>query len=268
MEKLQSIEDDQSLHFIERVNMKFTVELCILPKETAFTWLKVSGNLPRLHLNLSEKKYRAVMRTLDYIGYGFSTSESVPTKAHQGTKDDWIDGLSYSDSPMLTADEFFDAEESLRDSPTIASASVEADLSSASNEELVQMNRIVIEFLFTVGEVSASLQKADPITHEESALADVNIYNFDLKYVSRLFDYKAVIDIASAQILDNTQRDNEQFKYLLSESTRGESGGEVSQKFISIVYDSINRNSPEFKGTDQAADIGFGGMREYLKYQS
>jgi vacuolar protein sorting-associated protein 13A/C len=257
MEKLGSKENDHSLHFIERVNMAFSVEMCILPKETSFTWLKVTGNLPRLHLNLSDRKYKAFMKTLSFISYSISTPvvDLVAERISVVTSNDWID--SYP-SPDLGTDEFFDAEEDIESNQDDMPISNPLLTVVASDQDLIKMSHTVIEFVFQVGEVSVSLQKTDPSnSFEESTLAELNIYDFGLKYVSRPFDYKAIIHIASAQIKDNMQQ-SEQFQYLMFKAARADGEGE-REKFITIVYDSINRTSPEFKGIDQAADVKFGG---------
>lgn len=266
MGKLES--QDQSLHFIERVNMAFLVEMCILPKETSFTWLKISGNIPRLHLNLSDRKYRALLKTLDLINYGFSSTLVLEDSA-QIVSEEVLDEWSYQGamSPVLNADEFFDAEEDLS---SVASAELEAESLPQSVPQMdasrLEMARVVVEFSFNVGEVSASLRKSG--THsleaEEKKLADLNIYDFDLKYTSRPFDFKTKITIASAEVVDNMQMESAKFQYLMSQS-RKEEEGESGNRFITIGYDSIQRDSPDFNGTDQIAEIGFGGI--YIPYQ-
>ena len=44
--------------FIERIDMNFLVEMCILPGKTEFTKFKISGQLPLLSVNLSDSKYK------------------------------------------------------------------------------------------------------------------------------------------------------------------------------------------------------------------
>jgi hypothetical protein len=207
------------------------------------------------------------MKTLAFISYSISAPvvDLVAESIAEAAPDEW--DIPFS-SPLLGADDFYDAEE---DIDSIFSEKDKLDISpssgpplttvAASEQDLVNMTRTVIEFIFQVGEVSVSLQKTD-----ESTLAELNIYDFGLKFISRPFDYKAVIHIASAQLLDNMQQ-SEKFQYILSKAT-GVAGEEESQKFITIVFDSVNRTSPQFKGTDQAADILFGGIYYFVSYCS
>jgi vacuolar protein sorting-associated protein 13A/C len=199
-------------------------------------------------LNLSDRKYRAFNKTLSFISYSISApvADLVAVTIAEAAPVEW--DISYA-SPELGADDFFDAEEEM-DVIKLDMSRVESPVVFTKEEDMEKMSRTVIEFTFQVGEVSVSLQKTD-----ESTLVELNIYEFGLTYVSRPFDYKAVIHIADAQIVDCMQTDRE-FRYLLSKAA----GVVGEEKFISIVYDSINRESPEFKGTDQAADISFGGL--------
>ncbi|KAG1247393.1 hypothetical protein G6F68_014219 [Rhizopus microsporus] len=67
---LQLTSDDASIdgidpRFIDHMDMKLSLELCILPGNTEFTKVKVSGYLPLLSINMSDDKYRMLMRIIE-----------------------------------------------------------------------------------------------------------------------------------------------------------------------------------------------------------
>lgn len=252
--------------------MGFSFEMCILPKESSFTWMKISGKLPRLHLNLSDKKYKALMKTLDLISYSFSSSaEEVDTKHPKALMPDnpppVVAAEEWDFSPtqeFFMADEFHDAEEDI--DSTNDDETVYNQKTTSQSQELIKMSRVLIEFSFQVGEFSVSLQKSNANGLQDTTLADLTIADFYLKYVSRPFDSRVDIQIASAQIKDNLQQADAKFQYLLSKSFV--EGNKENPKFITIAYESTKKESPEFKGVDQNVDIAFGAVDIVLTISS
>lgn len=54
-----------TLHLLERINMDFEVQNSIVPTAYNLARFKVSGTLPTLQLNMSDIKYRSLMRLID-----------------------------------------------------------------------------------------------------------------------------------------------------------------------------------------------------------
>lgn len=53
------------LHLLERTNIDLQVQNSIVPSALSLTRFKVSGKLPSLHVNLSDTKYKTLMRLID-----------------------------------------------------------------------------------------------------------------------------------------------------------------------------------------------------------
>ena len=53
------------LHLLERTNIEFQVQNSIVPSALTLARFKVSGKLPSLHVNLSDTKYKTLMRLVD-----------------------------------------------------------------------------------------------------------------------------------------------------------------------------------------------------------
>lgn len=54
-----------SLHLLERINLDLQVQNSIVPTAFNLARFKVSGHLPSLQVNLSDTKYKALMRLID-----------------------------------------------------------------------------------------------------------------------------------------------------------------------------------------------------------
>ncbi|KAJ3092913.1 hypothetical protein HK102_000456 [Quaeritorhiza haematococci] len=158
-------------------------------------------------------------------------------------------------------------------------AMAEAAAAAASRPD-----RVLMEFLFDVGEVSVSLKKSDPkaaanngnggnnviVAIPERVLAEAKVEGFSLKYRQRPHDMFVDIGIGRAQIEDQMQQDDVRFKYVLAPSSSAspvtaavvsqEASGLVPQQLISIEYRSYKSTSPDYKGVDQSVAISFAAV--------
>lgn len=80
LEALDSGSSD-SLHLLERVNLDLQVQTSIVPAALSLARLKVSGKLPTLHVNLSDVKYKSLMRLIDVCIPRFGIDEAVGTSS-------------------------------------------------------------------------------------------------------------------------------------------------------------------------------------------
>lgn len=138
LEALTSSKHD-NLHLLERINIDLQVQNSIVPTAYNLARLKVSGHLPTLQVNLSDTKYKSLMRLIDVAIPKFDDGETgqrpppQPVVAPQsktgfrltsglfGTVeqeynvDDEGDKEDLPDDPPSTTvdegDEFFEAEE-------------------------------------------------------------------------------------------------------------------------------------------------------------
>jgi vacuolar protein sorting-associated protein 13A/C len=58
-------ETERGYHLLERTSIDFSIQNSILPSALQLARLRVSGNLPELKVNLSNVKYKALMRLID-----------------------------------------------------------------------------------------------------------------------------------------------------------------------------------------------------------
>ncbi|KAJ3112859.1 hypothetical protein HDU96_004088 [Phlyctochytrium bullatum] len=206
--------------------------------------MSVTGNLPRLHINLSDRKYKTIMRILDLISGKASQREGISIRQQvQAMPLEWTFPTSSTELVLDESDDsFFDAEETL-----------EPGLSEKSFDN---PNRILLLFSFEVGLVSASLMKSRKEKDADDILAKLQIDGFNLLFRQRPFDMKVGIRIRSISI-KNEQLLQPFSQYLLAPTHLG---SPQDQQLLVIEYLSVNRQSPAFAGIDQTLDISFASV--------
>ncbi|KAJ3291062.1 hypothetical protein HK104_006345 [Borealophlyctis nickersoniae] len=258
------------LHMIERVSMEFCIELCILPKLAEFPRMKISGELPRLHLNLSDRKYKTTMRILDLVLASINRPETqapAPAFHHDSVPYDWnfLSGQEKSELVLSSEsddenDSFFDASENLSRAGTESEAGVDPP------------DRVMMEFYFVVSQASVSLKKSDRDPRvAEKVLADLTIARFSLNVQNRPFDMDVNVAIQAVEIEDRMQEVDPVFKYLLSPSDKAalESGvlgaaAEGGDPLVHVHYRSVKPESPEYLDIDQDVEVSLAAVTVVL----
>ena len=60
-----STDTSPQIHILERINMGFKAETCIVAKAPNLTRFRITGDLPDLHIHFSDRKYKNLMRMID-----------------------------------------------------------------------------------------------------------------------------------------------------------------------------------------------------------
>lgn len=119
---MNALQSDQAgpLHVLGKINMDWTAESSIVSHLPNFARFKMSGHLPDLSINFSDRKYRSLMRMIDIAVPHFgSISPSDVAAAAQtadqkaGLRTTSLSGRSRSKSVSYAAD--FDDDDSLLD---------------------------------------------------------------------------------------------------------------------------------------------------------
>lgn len=85
MKALRSEESD-NLHLLERTNFDLQVQNSIVPTAYTLARFKVAGHLPALQVNMSDTKYKALMRLIDVAIPNFDDAEQAPDRAYSAHK--------------------------------------------------------------------------------------------------------------------------------------------------------------------------------------
>ncbi|ORX97315.1 hypothetical protein K493DRAFT_336590 [Basidiobolus meristosporus CBS 931.73] len=238
------------LHIVDRINMKFRVDVSILPKASNITGLKISGDLPLLKINVSDTKYKALMKVIDLVLGDEQSAAPTPQQPNS------VIGTNYYNNyemPELLVDqdeddeddedEFFDAEN---------------DQGAALSGSKQRLEHKLVEFSFGIERLEASLRKADKQMNEV-ILANMKLESFCIEYTQREFDMESLITIQSFAVED-MMNPGKGFEHLITSET----GEEGQSELVRIHYHSISPQSPEYMSTyenfDQIVDIAFSSV--------
>jgi vacuolar protein sorting-associated protein 13A/C len=245
--------------FVEPIDMNFLIELCILPGKTEFTKIKVSGQLPLLSVNLSDSKYKILMKIVDFI-VPKTDDERPPQPAKRPqmldssqrsqsniiTERFW----GYSNNDILLSDSASDKTSIKSDAPTTATASIA--LSEVEQFKLI----------FHVDKVSATIcetSSSDPT--KESLLCEVLLESFELNVVTRPNDLLVDVSLKALNVIDKLEHAGD-FHYLVTSDIidRNQTAGHASSRnLVNVKYIKASKEHPQFmetyNGYDQTIDV-------------
>ncbi|GAA5859573.1 hypothetical protein JCM8547_006147 [Rhodosporidiobolus lusitaniae] len=259
------------LHILERTSLKFLAQNCILAQAPNLTRFKVGGSLPSLQVNLSDRKYKSLMRMIDVAIPKFDepSGDKAPQRPDIHTaarhtsfaqsrnripKDDDDDHLSVGgdiDSDAGTdggtdededgkeggKDEFFDTQ----------------DIADGKQN----VHQKTFEFSFAVDRVQASIfrSNSDP-AKPDRLLANAVLEGFQLEFAVRPFDMSVDVLLRSLYIEDKMTAEKDEFRHLV---TSDKLDGGHEQDLVRIRYQGVQKTSPEFQtvheGFDKTVDV-------------
>ncbi|KAJ6604648.1 vacuolar protein sorting-associated protein 13 [Mycena vulgaris] len=243
-----------SLHLLERISLDLQVQNSIVPTAFNLARFKVSGKLPSLQVNLSDTKYKALMRLIDVCipKFGQDTagaSAPPPLVKHTSSAFQLSSGLfSQAETEYNVYDEDDDADD---DASTGGEDKFfEADDGSVQRPELHQH---IFELNFQVDNLRASLAKTGS-DGTEKPLGDVTFQRFALTFALAKFDMKVDVNLRSLS-MSLVQPMQDPIKFVSSP----ESDLSEDKDLLSLTYRRVQKESPEFltvyEGIDQSVDI-------------
>ncbi|KAJ1564325.1 hypothetical protein HK096_008548, partial [Nowakowskiella sp. JEL0078] len=245
---------ETNLHLIDRVNLDFKLESCILANSAEYPKIKVSGKLPLLNLRLSDRKYKSVMATIELVLASFRPDINALPNSKTEEATDEAQEWSQSHHKSINFDDFDDTESNFYDAISEGFENEQVDWADEQNarERLTTdqlLKRIITSLNFEIGEVAVSLLKASPNSNTEKTLASLSVRAFRLVFTQRTFDIGVKIDIADIKIRD-LLRSDERYAYLLEAVPAA-----PRDAVCKIEYLNRDKRSPEFNDFRQMLDI-------------
>ncbi|ORY14625.1 hypothetical protein BCR34DRAFT_479092 [Clohesyomyces aquaticus] len=244
----------KDLHIVDRINMDFKIEICIVPKASDLTKFRVSGNLPVLHASISDAKYKNLMKLIDVAIPKFGDDEPSkqvaegakgpsnlkPTSEAKPNED--LLGRPRSKSFQFAAQEHElvmeqegedDKSEKFEDAP---------EAKSASDINIHQRN---FEFNFTVDKLQGSLYRSDPEGKKpDQLLVELIAEHFDLAFYQMPFEMVAEVSLKSMAVEDHVEeKPMPEFRNIISSEDVSES---EQKDLFSVKFVKVNKESPEF----------------------
>lgn len=266
-----SIPDISKTHFIERINLNFTLHNCILPKAPNLTKFKITGHLPALQVNFSDRKYKTLMQLISLImprskdkGTSPTPSPSVPQTvdpaeqrgagrysifgAPRGTDEDY---LVEQDDDNDNQDDGDDGDDDFKD--------VEDDM-----PDRVNADQKSFELSFRVDRLLGRIARSDP----DLALPDTLLVNavFEGFHVGvSVYPYNLSVDVRlrSVDLEDKIiPHPHGMFRWLMTSQLLGDQEAVQAtdtKDLVAVTYNSVDVAHPafqtEFEGIDQSVDI-------------
>nr|POE74636.1 vacuolar protein sorting-associated protein 13 [Quercus suber] len=243
----------KNFHVVERINMDFTIETCIVPKAADLTKFRIIGHLPVLHAKFSDAKYKSMMKLLD---------TAIP-KSENKTPAASSDEISAPDDPK--ADRRKSAALEIQNRPRAKSFQTSRDelvideehgveqkkhdhdikAGTSKKQQNVNPAQKTFEFEFTVDKLQGSLYKADPEgKKEDQLLVDLIAETFYLQFYQRAFDMVADVRLRALSVEDHVELSPApEFKNLISSE---DPQSEEQKDLLSVHFVMVNKEHPDF----------------------
>lgn len=246
------------LHIVDRINMDFKVEICIVPKATDLTKFRVSGNLPILHASISDAKYKNLMKLIDVAIPKFDSDEPSkqvtegakgpsnlkPTKDAKTAATDPL-GRPRSKSFQFSAQEheLVMEEEGEGDKSEKFEQAPEAKDKDKDETHIHQRN---FEFKFTVDKLQGSLYRSDPEGKKsDQLLVELIAEHFDLEFYQEAFEMGADVRLRSLAVEDHVEESpTPEFRNIISSE---DVSSDEQKDLFTLKFKKVNKESPEFQ---------------------
>ncbi|KAJ5640466.1 hypothetical protein N7528_000091 [Penicillium herquei] len=240
--QLNSDVESKNFHIVDRINVDFVLEMCIVPKVTQLTRTRISGNLPELHASMSDTKYKGLMKLIDIAIPQFDTGKPSDPAAAKAIEEKVNATRARSASFQPPA---------LRDLPVV-DEEFEADSESENSKKSLESNNNIhrrdFEFKFNVGRLRGSLFRSDsqdPLN--DKLLVELVAEGFELDFYMRPYDMVAEVVLKSLSVDDYIEENPvPEFKRIIS--SKGFNADEDKDLFhLKMVR--VKPESPEFEST-------------------
>lgn len=240
--QLDSGDTSMNLHIIDRINVDFVIELCIVPKVTELTRTRISGHLPELHASISDAKYKSLMKLIDIAIPRFDEDEQSDASKQKKKEEKSLSGnrarsssLQASNRQLPVVDEDSDAESKEEKKPS-------KGLDRPSN-----IHRRDFELKFTVGRLRGSMFRSDAHdSQRDRLLIELVAEGFELDFYMRPYDMVAEVILKSLSVDDHIEQNVPEFKRIIS--SKGFNADEDKDLF-QLKFVRVKPESPEFEST-------------------
>lgn len=190
----------QELHLLERINLDFAVQNTIVPDAVNLAKFKVSGKLPELQVNLSNQKYKGIMRIVDVAIPKFGDDEPPSTNKPKPKPQKEV--VRPPALPLPNNVFSRQAEYEIDDVDVESSGDTNEDFFEANDGDAgdLQLHQHAVEFSFEVEKLQASLYKTAP-DGTEKLLANTVLEGFALQFAMAKFNMDVDVKLRYVALL-------------------------------------------------------------------
>ena len=237
-------EKASNFHLVDKINVDFLVETCIVPKGTSLTRFRISGHMPVLKANISDQKYKSLMKVIDFAIPKFGDDKAAkkiepkaengaalqPTKTDEDRRGSFTFAAQRHELVMEEESVAGDGEQEFKDAKPSA------------DQVPLQMHTKNFELKFTVDKLQGSLFKSDPDgKKDDQLLVELVAEGFLLNFFLRPFDMAAAVNLRTLAVVDHVEEDPlPEFRNIIeSEKVEG-------QDLFELQFVKVNKESPEY----------------------
>jgi vacuolar protein sorting-associated protein 13A/C len=259
--QLDESSQNKNFHVVDRINMDFQIETCIIPKTADMTKFRIKGHLPILRAMVSDAKYKALMKVLDFAIPKFDEKQQGKQGDKERPKSSQADkkakrksalpedigrprGKSFQASKdELVLDEEAGEEQQKREREKRAGPPAKKD---DNKEPAANPEQRIFEFHFTVDKLQGSLYQSDPDGKKaDRLLVDLVAETFYLEFYQRPFDMVADVKLKAVTVEDHVEESPEpEFKNLISSE---DAEGKTQDNLLTVHFFRVKNDHPEFK---------------------
>ena len=262
--QLTSRNDAKNYHIVDRINMDFMIETCIIAKGSDLTKLRITGKLPVLHASISDAKYKSLMKLLEVAIPKFD--QDNPDQAKQAQKQK---RRSIGSSAALTKSESNKADQSAlttrpksfqfsnqehelvmeeEDDHEDDTAQTFKDAKQGHDDSQASLHQRSFEFNFVVEKLQGSLYKSSTTGDSgDQLLAEMIAESFSLAFYQRKFDMTAEVSLKTLVLEDHVEQSpSAEFKNIISSEDHSTKDAD---DLFKLKFVRVNRESPEFMPT-------------------
>ncbi|KAG9201093.1 hypothetical protein G6514_006005 [Epicoccum nigrum] len=247
---------EKRFHIVEKINMDFKIELCIVPKASDLAKFRVSGNLPVLHASISDAKYKSLMRLIDVAIPKFDNGSAASTQVAEGAKgpshlkptsDAKAEGKDPLGRPRSKSFQFAAQEHELvveEDQDENTDEKFEDAAEAAEPKTHVHQRNF--EFKFTVDKLQGSLYRTDSEGRKpDQLLVELIAEHFDLDFYQEPFEMGADVSLRSLAVEDHVEETPmPEFRNIISSE---DDTVDEQKDLFSLKFTKVNKESPEFQ---------------------
>ena len=247
--QLEANDSTHSFHLVDRINMDFNIQACIIPKAADLTKFRIDGHLPVLKANFSDAKYKSLMKLLDFAIPKFNedgdknAAESRPSTADNQLSKQRTKSDARQNPPAFTA-----GKDDLVVEEDHGEEHHKHDAKPSGDKKAPQANpsQRNFEFKFTVDKLQGSLYKADPEGKKpDQLLVDLIAETFYFEFYQRAFDMVADVKLATVTVEDHVEESPvPEFKNLISSE---DLVTKKKQDLLTVHFQMVNKDHPDFQ---------------------
>ena len=248
--QLESGDTSKHMHVIERINMDFTIEICIVPKVSDLTKFRISGHLPVLQVSVSDKKYKSIMRLINFAIPRFDDEDSKRVANGSAGASNLKPSDTSDDKEGRDRSRSFQFSENrpdlvMEEDSLSSDTEVTFQSGDARKKPEIHMHQRTFEFNFVVDKLQGSLYRSDPEgKNPDQLLVDLIASNFAFTFFLRPYDMAAGINLQSLVVEDHVEESPmPEFKNIVSSH---ELHSSEMQDLFQLNFVRVNKDSPEF----------------------